>query len=221
MKSTNLLFAASLLLAGAAQADVAVTLDLGSTGAGAHLVVPMEKTLNGRFGVNYYRHTFSDTANAIDYDVTARLRTIDALFDWYVIDNSAFHVTAGVVHNGNRASAVAKPGASGYTINGKAYTAADVGTLTGTLDYQKAAPYLGIGWGNPLANLRKWGFTADLGAFYQGKANSTLVSIGCTTSKALCTQLVSDVAAENAKFNETVRSFRVYPVARVAATFAF
>ncbi|MEF9930510.1 MAG: hypothetical protein RR804_22045, partial [Massilia sp.] len=86
-----------------------VTATLGTTGAGVHLVVPMERTLNGRFGINYYKHDFDKRSGGIDYDGDAKLQTFDALFDWYAFADTALRLTAGVVYNGNEVTAKARP----------------------------------------------------------------------------------------------------------------
>ena len=214
--------ASALLLTGAAQAQVGITADLGSTGAGAHLVVPMETYLNGRFGINGFRHDFDKTSNGVDYAIKGKLQTIDVLFDWYLRDGSPFHLTAGLVYNGNRFDVSARPSQLGkFTLNGTTYTAADVGILSGRIDYRKAAPYLGIGWGNALTPKGRWTFSTDLGAFFQGKPNVSLASIGCTTSKEVCAALVQDVAAERLHLQDDVDSFKVYPVLRASLNYRF
>jgi hypothetical protein len=214
--------ACALLLTGAAQAQVGITADLGSTGAGFHVVVPMETYLNGRFGVNGFRHNFDRTTNGVDYAIKGKLQTIDVLFDWYLREGSAFHVTAGLVYNGNRFNATAKGSQLGkLTLNGTSYTVADVGILSGRIDYRKAAPYLGIGWGNALAASKQWSFNTDLGAFFQGNPNVNLASVGCTTSKAVCDALVKDVAAERLRLKDDVDSLKVYPVLRASLNYRF
>lgn len=219
--SLILLAAASLSFAASAHAEIGVTADLGTTGVGAHIVVPMEKSLNGRFGINYLRRSFNKDASALDYHVKAELKTFDAIFDWYP-GSSPFHVSAGVVYNGNQADAKAKPNSTGgYTINGTNYAAATVGNLSGTVDYRKAAPYLGVGWGNALTASKKLSFSAELGALFQGSPKTNLVSIGCTTSTTVCKALASDVAAENVKFAHDIEDFKVYPVLRVSVNYAF
>jgi hypothetical protein len=37
-----------------------------------------------------------------------------------------------------------------YTINGRTYTASEVGSLTGKTHFNTVALYVGIGWGNPV-----------------------------------------------------------------------
>jgi hypothetical protein len=214
--------ACALLLTGAAQAQVGITADLGSTGAGFHLVVPMETYLNGRFGVNGFQHDFDKTSNGVDYAIKGKLQTIDVLFDWYLREGSPFRLTAGLVYNGNRFDATAKASQMGsFTLNGTTYTAADVGILSGRIDYRKAAPYLGIGWGNALSTNGHWSFNTDLGAFFQGKPNVKLGNSGCTTSKAVCDAVAADVAAERLQLQDDADSLKVYPVVRASLNYRF
>jgi hypothetical protein len=212
----------ALLASTAALAQVGVTADLGSTGAGFHVVVPMESDLNGRFGINYFKHDFNKTSSGIDYDVKGKLQSFDLLFDWYVLSGSKFHLTGGLVYNGNRFDAVGKADPLGrFNLNNDSYTAADVGVLTGRVEYRKAAPYLGIGWGNALATGSPWQFNADLGAFYQGNANVKLVSIGCTTSQLVCETLAKDVESARQSFGDDINKFKVYPVLRASLSYRF
>ena len=214
---------ASLALAGGVQAQVAVSADIGTTGVGAYLIVPMEATLNGRFGAHTLSRSNDQHAAAIDYDRKATLRNVDILFDWFAVEGSAFRMTGGVIYNGNKLEAHALPGANGnYTINGKTYTAADVGTLDGLVEFRRAAPYLGIGWGNPLAiSRKKWHLIGDLGVVLQGPAKVKLVSLGCTTSQTVCRGLARDVAAERTRFEEEIDITRIYPVLRIGAAYRF
>jgi hypothetical protein len=216
------LAASALLAAGAANAQVGATADVGSTGVGFHVVVPMETYLNGRFGVNYFRHDFDKTSGGVDYDIKGKLQTFDVLFDWYLTEGSNFHLTGGLVYNGNKFNAKAKPnGLGGFTLNGHAYTAADVGLLTGRIDYRRAAPYLGIGWGYALARSSRWTTNIDLGVFYQGNPNVQLASVGCTVSNTVCKALASDVAVERLRLRDDVDALKVYPVVRASIGYQF
>ncbi|MGI4721294.1 MAG: hypothetical protein ACRYGO_18670 [Janthinobacterium lividum] len=221
----HILFAALALAAGAsahAEIGAAVTADIGTTGAGFHLVVPMETYLNGRFGANYFQHDFDKRSGQVDYKVDGKLRTVDMLFDWYIIPQSNFRLTGGIVYNGSRLTAVGKPGANGrFTFNGNTYTTADVGTLNGEVTFRRAAPYLGIGWGNALSPNKRWNVSTDIGVFQQGKARVNLVSLGCVTSNAVCNKLAGDVAVEEARLAEDASDFKLYPVLRASVSYSF
>jgi len=211
-----------LLAAGAAQAQVGASLDLGTTGVGAHLAYGFTPSLNGRLGVNYFKHDFTKRSGRLEYDLDGKLQTVDALLDWYPRAGSSFRVTGGVFFNDSRFDALATPDLNGtFRLNERVYTAAEVGVLVGKVDFRKAAPYLGIGWGNALATERGWSFGGDLGAFYQGKARVSLRSVNCTVQSALCNQLASDVAVEEARLADEASDYKVYPVLRASLSYRF
>ena len=222
MINTKLVFAAAAVLAAsAAHAQIGVTADIGTTGVGTHLVIPMEKTLNGRFGVNFLRYTGDERAGSAKYDTKTTMRTVDALFDWYAFNGSPLYLTAGVIYNGSKITARAVSDNGTFTLNKNVYQELDVGYLTGKVEYHKAAPYLGIGWGNPLNTKKSWNLSGDLGAIYQGATNSQLAAIGCRTSAIVCTTLARDVAAEKPLFQAGMDTHKVYPVLRVSASYNF
>jgi len=222
LKYTAFALAAGLMATASAQAQVAITADLGTTGPGFHVVLPMESNLNGRFGANYFKDEFTEKSGAVTYHLTGKLQTFDVLFDWYLSEYSEFRVTAGMVYNDTKFTARASGDGTGkFTLNGMTYKEADVGKLTGSIDFRKGAPYLGIGWGNALASGSRWRLSADAGMFYQGKAKVHLVSIGCTTSNLVCGALAKDVAAERAKLEKDVDDMKIYPVLRATLSYRF
>lgn len=214
--------AASLLLAASAHAQIAATAEFGTTGAGGHVIFPMEKTLNARFGANYFTHKYNASASTLSYTMKAKLQTIDILFDWHLIEGSQFRLTGGAVYNGNKVSMVARKDSNGiYNINGKNYNASDVGILNGGFEYNKGAPYIGVGWGNALSTDKRWNFTADFGALWQGHPNGRLVNSGCTAVAATCILIARDVAVEQIKMEADVQAYRVYPVLRAGMSYRF
>ena len=213
---------ACLLATGAASAQTGVSADLGTTGVGAHLVFGFSPSLNGRLGVNYFKHDFTKRSGRLEYDLDGKLQTVDALLDWYPRAGSSFRITGGVFYNDTRFDALATPDLNGtFRLNERLYNAADVGVLVGKVDFRKAAPYIGIGWGNALATERGWSFGGDLGAFYQGKARVSLRSVNCTVQSALCNQLASDVAVEEARLADEASDYKVYPVLRASLSYRF
>jgi len=221
MKATKIV---SILLAAFAAgsvhaAELATTLDLGTTGLGLHLSTPLNTKLNGRVGLNVANYSYDGNTSDMEYDFKLKLKTVDALLDYHPFDG-AFRITGGVVYNGNKIDARAKPNGGTYTVNGRPYAAAAVGDLSGKIDFRKAAPYLGIGWGNAV-KAQGWSVGADLGVSFQGSPKTQLASNNCTAPAPLCQQLASDVAAENAELAEEVKDFKLYPVVRVGISYRF
>src|SRR5450830_56157 len=197
------------LLGGAAQAQTRISLDAGTTGVGGHLS-------------GYLSHKFDGSTSTIDYNINGKLRSADALLDWFPAAGSGFRVSAGAVYDANQFDVTGKPSAGRYLINGVSYAATDVGVLSGAVEYGKLAPYLGIGYGSAPATTRGWGFAADLGGYYQGKGKSRLNSVGCKAAAPICQAIASDVAVEQAHLADKISDVpSIYPVLRVSVAYTF
>jgi hypothetical protein len=218
-KIVSLLLAALATVHTAQAGEIATTLDLGTTGLGLHLTAPLAAKLNARVGLNYASYSYDGNTSDVEYDFKLKLATVDALLDYHPFD-SGFRVSGGVVYNGNKIEANAKPKNGTYTLNGRTYPSALVGKLDGNIDFRKAAPYLGIGWGNAV-QAAGWGFGMDLGVTFQGSPKTALTNSGCTAPALVCTQIASDVATENAKLADEVKDFKLYPVVRVGVSYRF
>lgn len=215
------LIAALLTATAAGATDLALTADLGTTGVGLHMSMPLMKNLNARVGFNTLNYSYSGSTSNVDYDFKLKLNTFDALVDYFPSEGS-FRLTGGLTYNSNKVDAIGKPSATGtYVLNGNTYTAANAGQLDGKIDFRKIAPYLGIGWGNPVRKDAGWGFSADAGILFQGAPNTSLTSSGCTAPTSVCNQLNSDLDAENARLHDKVNDLKLYPVLRVGASYRF
>jgi hypothetical protein len=204
-----------------AYAEIATSMSAGTTGIGAHLIMPYSDNLNFRFGLNGFNGSTTETTTSATYDVKARLRTFDALVDFHP-NASAFRLSGGLIYNGNELEATASPAAGGtYTFNGTPYPVASAGNVIGTMEFNKIAPYLGIGYGNAAAKNKGWGFVADLGVMFQGSPETSLRSVNCTAGPTICGQLADDLAAESAKLQDDAKEYRFYPVARIGLSYKF
>lgn len=221
MKATKIVsILLATLAAGTVQArDIAATVDLGTTGLGLHLTTPLAAKLNGRVGVNLASYSYDGNTSDMEYDFKLKLKTVDALLDYHPFDG-VFRVTGGVVYNGNSIAARAKPNGGTYIVNGRPYPASAVGDLSGKIDFRKAAPYLGIGWGNAV-KAEGWSVGLDLGVNFQGSPKTQLASNNCTAPSLVCGQLARDVAAENEELAEEVKDFKLYPVVRLGVSYRF
>lgn len=199
-----------------------VSMEAGTTGAGAHLILPLiDDTLNTRLGANIFHFNMDGSTSDMDYQFTLKLQTVDVLLDYYPFAGR-FRLTAGAVMNRNKIEAQAKTNShASYTVNGHTYQASDIGSVDGRVTFNRVAPYAGIGWGNAVAKNKGFGLTSDIGVMYQGSAKTRLSNSDCRLSSASCAQLQQDIAAENAKLQDEVKSFKLYPVIRVGLTYQF
>ena len=220
-KSLLALAAASACTVSTAHAaDTAMSLSAGTAGAGLHVTTKFTDSVNFRFGLNGFSYDFDESTDDADYDIDLKLQTLDMLVDYHPFSGS-FRLTGGLVYNGNKLDAKAVPVGGSFTFNGTTYTAADVGDISGRIDFKKVAPYIGIGFGNAVAANKGWGFTADLGVMFMGSPKVNLASNNCTATGTICSDLANDLQSERDQLRDDAKDFRYYPVARVGLTYKF
>ena len=129
----------------------------GTLGIGPDLNVGVNKYVGFDLGLNTFSHNYSSTESGIEYGFKAKLNTVHLLANVYPF-GGIFHVTAGVVSNGNKFDMSGKPTGGSYTINNTTYSAAQVGTLDGKLTFPDTAGYVGVGWGLSYDPQSHWGF---------------------------------------------------------------
>jgi hypothetical protein len=107
-----------------------------------------------------------------------------------------------------------------YTINGVDYPAALIGRLHGKVETEKIAPYLGLGWGNAVAPGSRWRFALDVGAFYQGEPEVSLVARPANPD-LVPPGFEEDLEAERREIEEDISDYRIYPVVALGVSFRF
>jgi hypothetical protein len=199
------------------RSGVAVVGKISSLGLGAELDLGLTDSLGARIGFNAFNYNYNTTSGSVNYDFKLKLQTISALADWYPFQGS-FRTSAGLMYNNNKVSLGGQPTGGNYIINGTSYSSTQVGSLQGDMSFNKVAPYIGIGWGNPAARGKGWGMTSDIGVLFQGNPKTSLVAT-CTPSTPSCTQLQNDAAAENTKLQNDLRNFKWWPVVSVGISY--
>ena len=211
-----------MLLPASVQADDwSLSGKLSTLGLSMEVGRPISGNLSGRLSANLFSYDDTITESGIDYDVSLDLKSAGLLFDWHP-GSSAFRLTVGGYINGNSAGLTAKSISGTFNINGTNYTATDVGSLTGSVDYGSTAPYLGIGWGNAGRGSKGWGMSWDLGVLYQGAPDVGLdVTCAPTLSAAQCTTLTNDVNAESQALRTEIENNKWYPVFSLGVLYRF
>jgi hypothetical protein len=192
-----------------------ITGKVGTLGYGLEYSLGISERMTARFGLNAYTYKYNADSGAVNYDFKLKLQSLSALADWYPF-KEGFRASGGLFYNNNKATLDAT-GATGYTINGTSYSSAEVGTLQGTVSFNKLAPYIGVGWGNPVAKDKGWGVVFDIGALFQNQPKTSLVAT-CGTP-ATCSSLQTAVAAENTKLKNDLSGFRIWPVLSIGASY--
>jgi hypothetical protein len=193
----------------------AIAARAGTTGFGADFSLPITDRFGLRANLLGGSVSHSTTESGVHYDSKMRFNTAMGLVDFFPAAGR-FRLSAGVAYNNNRLDLHAR-GSSTSTgtieINDTTYNISDIGPVTGQLRFNKANPYLGLGWGNGSRNLGTGlFFSADLGIMI---VNPTVrLDANCPSSftAAQCTRLQTDLREEEQQFKDSWGYHSWYPV---------
>jgi hypothetical protein len=192
LPTTALLIAAALLLPTAAAAQFGIAARASTLGFGGEVSWRGNKTIGVRAGGNYFSLTKDVTWSHNPYQLTAKLQNLTAIVDLYPMGGS-FHLSGGVLYNKNN-GVLDGTVTSGFTLDGTAYTPAQVSSITGAVDFKHTAGYLGLGF----AGRSRVSVLFDLGVGFTGTPQFALAGTTTLTGTAKAT-FDSNVAAEQAK----------------------
>jgi hypothetical protein len=188
----------------------------GTLGLGGDVYVNLFDDLNLRLGVGVLPFSYNSTIDDIDYNFKINLRTFPLTLDWYPFHNP-FHLSGGIILNDTDLDIRAKSSTT-ITINGTPYSAADAGTLEGSVSFNRVAPYVGIGWGNPFNSNGRLGLLCDLGVAFTGTPN---VSLRATGPYASDPTFQSNLAQEEKDIQDKADKYRFYPVLSLSLYYRF
>lgn len=194
-----------------------VGLTVGTLGAGINVATPINDSFQLRLNVNGAKYSKTATEEDVDYDADLKFANAGLLVDYFPFESVGFHLTGGAYYNANKIEARANPsGAGTIEINDFEYNKDDL-ALNGKLDFDKFAPYAGIGWGND-SRSEGFGFSLDLGVLV-GSTNVALTPD--IKNDLLRAQIEADVAAEQKKLDDDLDKLKVYPVVMLGITYTF
>jgi len=213
---SSALVALALTTSSAMAQDFAIGVTAGTLGLGLEGTTNISEKVNVRLIAAGYKYSKDGTSGGdLSYQADAKLFNVGALVDYYPFTNF-LRLSAGAIYNGTKVTAAAQPNiGSTYTINGTTYTAADVGSATGEVKYQKVMPYLGFGFGNTMAN-GNFTIGMDFGAMI-GKPTASLTITNPTNNATLA----NDAAIEEAKFKDEANKYNFYPVVNMSISYRF
>ncbi|PCI45267.1 MAG: hypothetical protein COB41_01940 [Proteobacteria bacterium] len=188
--------------------DVAIAVKAGTLGLGIEAttnIVPLFANIRLQGNGFNYKTTITDTN--VTYDAKLKLATVGLLADIYPFAGK-FRITGGAYYNGNKLTMNARP-LGAVVIGGTTYTNPTVST---TVDFNKFAPYAGIGWGDAISSGSPIGFSVELGAMYMGKPKTSIVAPGVSAA---------DIAAEKTRLDNSLKNMQFYPVASIGVNFKF
>jgi hypothetical protein len=183
--------------------------------------------LQGRIGVFGYSYGLDFTAAGIDYTGHLDLRHAAALVDWHP-GGGVFRLTAGLVANGSelRGEESLRQLVETFAPGDPrlALLPEDLGTLKASIKANSLAPYAGIGLGRGIGQTGHWGFSLDLGAYYQGAPDARLrVSTPAPIGQIPGAQNLVDeaLAMEEQELQDVVADYPWFPVVEIGVNYRF
>jgi hypothetical protein len=216
LNAIMLLILSILLSCGAGCTDsgrYAVSLKTSTLGLGGEFTTAVAPKVNARVGINTLNFDYDGELEDIDYDLGFDFFSVTGLVDWYVFDGS-FRLSGGVLSMDHKVNLDAIP-TEEQEIGNTTYTPAEIGTLSGCLEIDQIAPYVGIGWGNPLTSSRRWGFTCDFGVAFISTPDVSLSATGPVAG------LAEDLIKEQYDIEDDLEPFKYYPVIAVSFFYRF
>jgi hypothetical protein len=194
-----------LVLAPQVRAEsLAVSLQASAQGGGIELTRALAPAFNARLAYHRYHSQGADplallgqldslwtdlfgiTRSDNVYDFQGSQHLLSFIADWYPDPASQSHFSAGLGYNRNSEDITGlEQITGGYVLGGTHYSASQVGTLQGHVSHKGLAPYLGLGWGDPVRTGKRWGFKFDAGVIYQGRPSVTLRATGTVPAAAV------------------------------------
>lgn len=195
-----------------------VRVEAGTTGYGGALIYSASQNADIVVGYNGGDISYSNdlSVDGVTYDLEQDNNTSYVNAQLRPFANS-FHVALGVAYTDNEYAVTGVPngdgGAGSYKFDGVDFTAAEVGTLTGTVKYKNdIVPYVGIGFSPAITT--RFGLFGQVGAYYTGNPEVRLRGSNATGAAAAA------IAREERKLAED-DTFKFQPVAKVGATLRF
>ena len=203
-------------------ADTTINGKVSTLGLGVEAAFPVTQSVDARIGVNGFHYTFNKatTSNgqSTTYNGNLDMQSLQALADWHPWQSS-FRVTGGLVYNNNQFKGTAQPtggklylGGSCYGVSPCIITVGDA-HVDATVDFDKIAPYLGIGWGRA-AKKSGLSFTSDVGVLYAGTPKTNLTTVDFNATAA-------DLASANAALKDSLNGYKFYPIVSIGIGYSF
>ena len=214
------LIAALSALSIPAYADTTVNAKLSTLGFGLEAALPMTQTIDARIGFNTYSYGYNkaitSSGNTTDFNGNLKLQSLQALADWHPWEGS-FRVSGGLAYNNNKFDMKATPSGGSINVGGVPYPTPAGASVNATIDFNKVAPYLGIGWGRTQKNTGL-SFTSDIGILFQGTPNSSITTTGISDPSGT---LATDTTKANADMKDALKNFKMYPVISIGIGYTF
>jgi len=172
--------------------------------------------LRGQGAFLDFSHHF--TSNDTAYSGSAHFNTGGLSLDWHPFANT-FLITGGFISGDRKVDVRGQPVGGSIVINHVTYSAADIGSVSGQINYGSTVPVAGIGFDNTYVGNHHWGVRALVGVeFGRHPPTASLHANGPLASNPI---VIADVQAEQQSLGHDGGAFSYYPIGQLGLTYRF
>lgn len=194
----------------------ALAVKVGLLGVGIEYAYSPVERWAVRFGLNGAQTGFEAEESGIDYDVNHVFDSAVLAVDFYP-SGDRVRVSAGMLHNDNRLDVESRSRGT-IDIGGNVYDADEIGVLSGRVDFDDRAPFVGVGWDASRRPGRRVGWAVDIGVLRQGDPRVELAASGPITALP---GFAADLAREEAELADSLDRYDLLPFATFAVVIRF
>ena len=195
--------------------DYAVSLKASTIGMHVEVFRSFGTDFDVHLGGSFFSYTYNQTPSPKDdylMNADLKLNSFTLLGDWFPFASYTFRLSAGLSYNNNKPNVVAVPTIN-KIIGGDVYNKDNLGNLGVDLSFNKINPYIGIGLGKPTDGVQGFGYTVDLGVYYQGSPKVKLSADGLLAPSASPVQ--------EAIVEKNLNWFQWFPVVSFGLSYTF
>ena len=207
--------------------NTALGLGVGTLGAEVHAVTNLSRYFD--LALSYSTYEYDDTVQDDDrntFEVTADIEVPRLGLQFFPFGGGLL-LEAGLAFGAPDIAVKARADENArFKIGNITYDADDIGTLTGTVDFENdQAPYFLIGLGRHVGG--GWAWNMSLGAVQYGKPSAKLRTdctfdlLGNPLGAAACATVKGSLLLEEAKVNDDLEDFELWPVVRLGLSYSF
>ncbi|MBJ7510562.1 MULTISPECIES: hypothetical protein [unclassified Brevundimonas] len=209
--------AAQTPVANAERGRFALGAQVGTPGAGLQAQFAVNDYLVLRGGYDALQWDRDDTYDGIDYEADIDFKSPGAFVDLHPFKNP-FFVSAGAYFGTRKVDLNATP-TEPVNIGGLVFTPEQVGTLTGRIDLESTAPFVGLGFDNTFTHDGRWGLRLLAGAAFGDAPQVDLNASGGTLSDQPAFQ--DRLAEEEREIQADADDYKVLPVVQIGLNYRF
>lgn len=207
----------------------AIVPEVSTLGLGGSVVKKIMPQLNARAGLNAFGIGFDIEDTDATYEADLNLFNVSTLVDYHPFKSSGFRLSGGLVFGDNVVEGTATPtfdeseGEQTIEIGDETFSVDELASVDADFDLtNNVAPYLGLGWGNPVSGNKGLGFFANLGVVF---GSSPEVDITPNVAEGIPDEVRDEIEEavdrETEDLKDDLDFLDVYPVVSLGLSYQF